>query len=585
MRLRRLLRKGLVASAVAAILWVVAAPIVYRSLDRRFPYPVDSLVFHSSGHVHAAGPERSEIARTVAPDEQWRRPIALEEMGRWLPLATIAIEDVRFRSHSGVDARAVLRATVRNVRSLRVREGASTISMQIVGMTQRTPRTLKGKAIEAFRALQAEELLGKDKILEHYLNLVPYGGNVVGAAMGAEAWFGCDASDLSLGEAALLAGLPQAPSWLRPDRHPERARKRRGAVLASMLRAGWITDEQAAQAEAVPIPAQLWPSRAEAPSIPATLHAGAWALAERPEGGQTTLQPRLQSRVHRIAQEHRRHLPEGADIAIVAIDVDTASIVAHLGSSAADDPVDGQVDGARAWRSPGSTLKPFVYGAAIEQGRLRPESLLDDSAVDLDGWEPTNFDPTFQGQVTLADALRQSLNIPALRAARVAGLDRCLGVMEAAGLVLPEGIAEDSGLALVTGGTRVRLVDLTNAYATLARGGLFAPVRLWNDEAAAAPQVRALSASTCEAINDILSDEHRAPRVRGGASHVGGIGFMWKTGTSSGHRDAWAVGHNGTLAIGVWVGHFNGAGDPSFVGAEVAEPILAELMAAVGRQR
>ncbi|MFT5733914.1 MAG: penicillin-binding protein 1C, partial [Planctomycetota bacterium] len=153
---------------------------------------------------------------------------------------------------------------------------------------------------------------------------------------------------------------------------------------------------------------------------------------------------------------------------------------------------------------------------------------------------------------------------------------------EAAGVVLPDASRVDSGLALITGGTRVRLVDLVNAYATLARGGLFRPVELWDDLDArpqAAHATRAISAETCAALNDILSDEHRAPKIHGGASHIGGVGFMWKTGTSSGHRDAWAVGHNGELAVGVWVGRFSGAGDPAYVGAEAAEPILAEFMA------
>ncbi|QDV06228.1 Penicillin-binding protein 1F [Planctomycetes bacterium Poly30] len=583
-RLRRWLVRAAAGGGLAIAAAWLAAPLGYRLLDARYPLSLASLELPPSGHVSAAegGPE---FARRVAKDEQWRRPVPLSEMGRWLPLATIAIEDVRFREHGGVDARAVARAAVRNVRSLRVREGASTLTMQLVGMTHRTPRTLRGKAIEAFRALQVEDRLSKDEILERYLNAVPYGANVVGAAMGAEAWFGCSAADLSLGEAALLAGLPQAPSRLQPDRHPERARARREAVLSAMRRAGLITEDEAIAAREVPVPQRLWPGRSGAPPLPATLHAAAWSLGERPSGGTTALRPELQTLADRLVRAHCERLAPGTEIALLAIDVAGARVVAHIGSAAQNDPLDGQVDGARAWRSPGSTLKPFVYAAAMEAGLIDADTLLDDTALDLDGWRPTNFDGafgSFGGRVTVADALRRSLNLPALRAGQIAGLDRCLGLIEAAGVVLPESARRESGLALVTGGTRVRLVDLVNAYATLARGGLYRPTGLWADGSDGTLEaVRAISETTCEVLNDILSDEHRAPRIHGGGSHVGGVGFMWKTGTSSGHRDAWAVGHNGEFSVGVWVGRFSGAGDPAYVGAEVAEPILAEFMAAL----
>lgn len=581
LRVRRALQRSALAGLVLGVFVWLSAPFLFQWLDRRHPFLIESLEQPSSGHLHAAS-GGAEFARRVALDEQWRRPISLTEMGQWLPLATTAIEDVRFYQHAGVDARAVLRAALRNVRSLRVREGASTLTMQLVDMTHRTPRSLRGKAVEAFRALQVERLLTKDEILERYLNAVPYGANVVGASMGAEAWFGCAPSELALGEAALLAGLPQAPSRLQPDRHPERARARRDAVLARMLKAKMITAGQANAARAVPIPHRLWPANHGVPPLPATLHAAAWALQERPAGGASSLRPRLQALSDRLVQSHRARFPAGTDIAVLAIDVASARVVCHVGSASAGDPLDGQVDGARAWRSPGSTLKPFIYAAGMDQGLLDADSMLEDTPLNLDGWRPTNFDELFGGRVTVADALRRSLNLPALRAGQLAGLGRCIGVLEAAGVVLPDASRVDSGLALITGGTRVRLVDLVNAYATLARGGLFRPVELWDDldtRPQAAHGTRAISAETCAALNDILSDEHRAPKIHGGASHIGGVGFMWKTGTSSGHRDAWAVGHNGELAVGVWVGRFSGAGDPAYVGAEAAEPILAEFMA------
>ena len=290
------------------------------------------------------------------------------------------------------------------------------------------------------------------------------------------------------------------------------------------------------------------------------------------------MDPALQGFLERTVARHRRRFPAGTDIAAVLIDIERAAVVAHVGSADPTDPLDGLVDGARATRSPGSALKPFVYGAAFDAGVLTPASRLEDGPMDLAGWRPQNFEVDFGGSVTVGDALRRSLNLPALRAAGDAGLGRVIGVIEGAGVDLPAGAFDDTGLALVTGGAAVTLVDLCTAYATLGRGGLHVPTRIFGDEPLEAP-TRALSEVTCEALFTILSDSARAPRVAGGMSHVGGHGFMWKTGTSSGHGDALAAGHNHRHALAVWVGRFDGAGGPSFVGQTAAEPILAEVFA------
>lgn len=561
------------AVGVAALCGISVTVLLY-ALDARFPLDIERLDAPASPLIEDA--EGTTLARRIAGDEQWCEPIAFDAMGHWLPLATVAIEDERFRSHLGVDVRAVLRATAVNLGAGRIREGASTISMQLIGMSFRTPRTLSGKAVEAFRALQLERALSKDEILRCYLNRAPYGGNVVGVSMAARAWFGKAPADLSLGEAALLAGLPQMPERLRPDRAPERARARRAAVLESMLELGVIDADQARSASRSPLPTTLQ-SGASLRADEAQ-HGANWALSRRPGGGRTTIRLPVQRTVQSVVDRHTPRLPRGADVAVVVIDVEAAAVIAHVGSADFGDPIDGQVDGARARRSPGSALKPFIYAAAIESGRLAPDGVLEDRALDLDGWRPSNFDAGTSGEVTVGEALRRSLNLPAFRVAQLAGLERCVGLIEASGVELPEGVIARSGLALVTGGTEVSLIDLTTGYATFARGGRYVPTRLFVDESSEEP-TRAMSESTAEAIFEILSDEARAPHVRGGPSHVGGLGFMWKTGTSSGFADAWAVGHDRTLAVGVWVGRFDGAGDPAFVGSETAEPILAELFA------
>lgn len=562
--------------AAGAALCGIGGAASFFALDAKYPLDLSAFAAPESPRVdHANG---GALTERVAADEQWRRSLVIDAMGPWLPLAAVAIEDERFWSHGGVDGRSVLRAAWVNAKSGRIRQGGSTITMQAVGMAMRAPRTYPGKAVEAFRAVQLERAWTKPEILEHYLNRVPLGGNVTGVSMGARAWFGKRAADLSLGEAALLAGLPQGPERLRPDRHPVRARQRRRAVLSAMLSLGMIDSDQAQSANASPLPTELSrgieaQSRAE--------HASSWALAERPSGGVTTIQPRIQGILQDVIKRHRPRLPRGADVAAVTIDIGSATVAGYVGSADFDDPLDGQVDGARARRSPGSTLKPFIYAAAMEAGRLSHADLLSDRPLSLDGWRPTNFDKGSGGDVRVGEALRRSLNLPAIRAARLAGLARVIGMIEAAGVHLAPGTAADAGLALVTGATRVSLLDLTNAYATLGRGGLFVETTLFADERRGGPPkpTRAMSEETAGAIFDMLSDSHRAPLVHGGPSQIGGLGFMWKTGTSSAHADAWAVGTDRRLAIGIWVGHFNGAGEPAFTGSEIAEPILAELFA------
>ncbi len=545
--IRRLGRTTLV-SLLAALGGFAVADALYpfpqELLERR---PVSPEVLDRHGRM---------LFTRTASDEQWRRPIPLEETGSWLAKATIAVEDRRFREHRGVDPLAAGRAVGQLVSSGRVVSGASTITMQVCRMMEPRSRTLTTKAIEAFRALQLERRRTKDEILELYLNLAPYGGNFRGVECAARRWFGKAAADLSLEEAALLAGLPQSPTRLRPDRHPEAARARRDHVLARMLEEGFVDEEQYERARSAPLVLEPTPRRRIAS------HAALLALARRASGGRTTIDLDVQRELERLAADHLRDLPAESDLAAVVIDVARAEIVALLGSADLDDPLDGQVNGALALRSSGSTLKPFVFAAALDSLRLEPDSVIDDAPIELAGWTPENFDGSFDGEVGVEEALRRSLNVPALRVAVRTGLHRCLGVMEGCGLRFPRGVLSRSGLALVTGATEVALLDLTNAYATLARDGVHRPAKIFPDDPS--PERRVLTGTTCRILGDILASGDRPA-------------FSSKTGTSSAHRDAWAVGWDGTLAIGVWIGRFGGSGHVSYTGREAAEPLLRRL--------
>lgn len=566
-RIPRRIRRWMLASGVcltgsAMVVFVVLWCCFRFPADRLNSLPVSPRVTDRSGQV---------LLQVVGEDDHWRFPVALDEMSPWLIQATIAAEDERFDTHAGVDPIAVVRASLQNLKSQQVVSGASTLTMQLCRMLDPRPRSLSAKLIESVRSLQAEQILSKSEILEHYLNLAPYGGNIRGVEAAARRYFGRSCRDLSLGQAALLAGLPQAPSRFRPDRFPEAALRRRKYVLSRMVTTGVIFALQEKRALAEPVASPL---RSESDFAVAP-HAAWLALRKRPSGGQTTIDTTLQQSVEDEVSKHSESLPASSDIAVVVIDIESSEIRALVGSSNPRDPVDGQNNGVIARRSPGSALKPFLYAAAFESRRLNADCRIPDTPLDRGGWKPDNFDRSFRGSMTVAEALRESRNVPAIRVTEAIGLQRCIGVIQSCGVQIPPEAGRIGGLSLAVGGVETTLLDLTNAYATLGRNGDCRPPRLFSDDVAVTH--RALSARTCRSLNEILSSRHRCPYGLETVSPESIPWFMWKTGTSSGRRDAWAVGHNGRVAIGVWVGRFSGGGHPDFVGRTAAEPLLVSL--------
>jgi penicillin-binding protein 1C len=568
-RFRRLRRA--VRLLCLVVLGTAAAGAAVFFLD---PFPLERLE-DPPGSPAVFDREGRPLLLLASADGRWHIPVPRERMSRRLRDATVAVEDSRFRHHHGVDVAALGRAALQNVTSARVVSGASTITMQLCRLMEPRPRNLPAKAKEAIRALQLERLLGKDEILECYLNLAPYGGNIHGVEAASRIWLGKGAADLSLAEAALLAGLPQSPTRYRPDLHPDRAAARRRTVLARMLEEGMIDEAERAEAEAAPVVVRPLAGAGGRLSTGFGRHAAWWALMRRPRGGRTTIDLDLQTVVELAARDHAARLPPGSDAAVVVLHVPTGEIRALVGSTDYRDPRDGQVNGALARRSPGSALKPFLYAAAFATGRFGPESTIPDEPIERAGWRPRNFRPGFAGDLSAAECLRRSLNIPALLVTEATGLTRCIGTLRAAGVRLPEGAAGRGGLAIATGAVEVRLLDLTNGYATIGRGGTCRPAVLFPDEEA--PESRALSASVCAALDHILSCRARPARGLEGREREQVSWFMWKTGTSSGRRDAWAVGHNGRFAIGVWAGHFSGRGHVEYTGKAAAEPLLATL--------
>ena len=575
-RLRRNFRRCF----ISLILLATSTAAIVAAFQIVFPFPIEKLEQWPTSPRVEDRTGRS-LLQLVGDDGQWRFPIPLDEMSPWIMQATIAAEDERFHEHSGVDTTALLRAVLQNLYAAEVVSGASTISMQLCRMVDDRPRTITAKLIETSRAIQIERRYSKSEILEHYLNIAPYGGNVRGIEAASLRYFQKSAGNLSLGEAALLAGLPKSPTRFRPDRYPERAKIRQAYVLRRMREVGMISSRQEQLARSWQVDcrsesAQHDNDQRNAGNFRQSGAHAAWlGLRRRPEGGRTTINPTCQTTTETLVNGHLADLPAGSDIAVVAIDIVNSEIVALVGSADFSDPVDGQVNGVLARRSPGSTLKPFLYAAAFDARRLNADSVVHDSAIERGGWRPDNFDRTFQGQMTVADALRESRNVPAILLLEALGTSRCIAVLEAAGVRFPKNAEQLGGLAIAVGAIETTLLDLTNAYATLGRKGRFAKPRLFVDEIL--EQRVVLSESACQTVNAILASTERVPRGCEGVPSSQLPWFMWKTGTSSGRRDAWAIGHNGRFAIGVWVGRFSGAGHEAFLGREAAEPLLTRL--------
>jgi penicillin-binding protein 1C len=511
----------------------------------------------------------------LGPGDLDCRPVYEPQPGDWIAQAIVAAEDQRFWRHPGVDVLALARAVRQNVTSLRTVSGASTLSTQVIRLLEPRPRNLWSKAVEAVRALQMERLLSKEAILAQYLNRAPFGGNIVGIEAAARRYFGKGAADLSLAEASLLAGLPQSPSRLRPDRHPGRARLRQQYVLDRMRACGFITERERADALGQPLVVRPARQPFRAPHF--------CAAVGRPSGDAANLLVRttLDAPLQRVAEEALRHAADRMagtldGGAVVILDVRTGALRALVGSPDYAARGHGQVNGALAARSAGSTLKPFAYARAIDRGLLAPHTILADVPALYRDYEPANFDPTFRGLVSARDALVQSLNLPALDVERRLGQPMFYTTLRELGFDTLSRPAAHYGLGLVLGNGEVRLLDLANAYACLARGGVWQPVRVLEDAAPAAGRP-VFSPEACWLVTDMLGGDERAMDTTGHAADVRLPPLAWKTGTSAGFRDAWTVAYNPEYVIGVWVGHPDGASSEQWVGRKAAVPIVWEI--------
>jgi penicillin-binding protein 1C len=506
-------------------------PALAWVLDRAFPPPMAR--FENTAREVTARDGRT-LSVWPAPGGVWRLRTSPGQVPPHLLALLIAAEDRRFHAHPGVDPLALARAAAQWVRAGRVVSGGSTLSMQAARLLEPRPRNLTSKAIEIVRALQLEWRHGKQGVLEIWLTLAPQGGNLEGLRAGALAWFGRPVQALDAGEAALLVALARRPEALRPDRHPEAARRARDAVLL-------------ARAPDIASPAEITlAGEVPARRLPMPRHAPHAARA-----GATTLDLDLQRAVEVVAREALARLPERVSLAIMVSDLRTRETRALVGGDWMNPARAGALDLTRAVRSPGSTLKPLIYALAFEAGVVTPETVMEDLPRRFGDYAPENFDRAFQGRLRIADALRQSLNQPAVALLDEVGPLRLASVMKAGGAPprLPPG-AEPS-LPLALGGVGVTLRELVGLYARLGDGG----------------------GSLIEARAANLASAILVQPLPGG----GPAGIAWKTGTSWGGRDAWALGMDQRHVVGIWVGRPDGTPMPNATGARLALPLLGQV--------
>jgi len=548
-----------------------AAVLGLEAADRAYPPPLDKARTVSAEVLDADG----QLLRAFAtPEGRWRLKTMAKDVDAQFVRMLIAYEDQRFWEHKGVDPWALMRAAWQFASHGRIVSGASTLSMQVARLIEpREGRSFTAKLRQLARAIQIERRLSKAEILDLYLTHAPYGGNLEGIRAASLAYFGKEPRRLTVSEAALLVALPQLPEKRRPDRQLKAAETARQRVLTRMAVSAVIGEGEAERAAAVAIPNH----RLQLPAFAA--HVAESALRKEPKviQHQTTLRRPIQKALETVAKDAAAKLGPKVSIAMVMADARTGEIVGELGSADYFDASrSGWIDMTRVSRSPGSTLKPFIYGLAFEEGLVSQETIIEDRPADFFGYRPRNFDMTYQGDVSIRQALQLSLNVPAVRLLDAVGPSRMMMRFRRADVrpILPPN--EAPGLAIGLGGLGINLKDLVQLYTALANRGK--PMRLGDGIQDQPSQIEG------EPLLDPVATWQIADILSGVLPPAGAVqrGIAYKTGTSYGYRDAWSVGFDGRYVLGVWVGRPDNGAVPGLTGFGTAAPILFEGFAKSG---
>ena len=547
----------------------------------------------------------------LADDGMWRMSENNNTVSPLLHQAMLTAEDKWFYYHFGINPVSIATALYDNIKAGEVVRGGSTITMQLARLMEPKARNVPNKLIEMFRAIQLELAYSKSEILNFYFNMLPYGGNIVGTGAASRLYFNKPQHAISLGEAALLAAIPNSPEGLRPDKFPENARKARAKILDRLLAHRQISEQQWQEALQEPIPTKRYPLPFNAPHLSRMLvKRNRWDSATTADSRiYTTIDAKVQETATHILREYLKAAAAGianhhlqshsaSTGAIVVMDTQSRQVLAMVGShNFFDQDASGQVNGALAPRSPGSALKPFVYALAMEQGLITPETLLFDVPVTYSGYEPANYDGIYNGYVTAHQALARSLNVPAVNLnARLKDITLHAFLKQAGITTLVP--TQKYGLSMVLGGCEVNLLELTTLYAGLANMGEFASYQLTlrqpiNATGLDTAKIESMSQrlfreETSFIITEMLTTSQlptntvKNPEAFESTLNLPKI--AWKTGTSYGHRDAWCIGYSPKLTIGIWLGNFDGKGSPMLSGTDAATPVLFALFSALTGQ-
>ena len=518
-----------------------------------------------------------------AGDGIWRLRTSPGEIPDRLKRMLLAKEDRWFYYHPGINPVAVVRAVLQNSISGRRMSGASTITMQIARMLEPKERTYGSKLAEMFRALQLEWRYSKDELLEMYLSTIPLGGNIEGLRSASLLYYQTPLERLNIARLIDLILIPNDPNGLRPDKCGE-------VLLASRIRhasawqaMGLISEEDSSVIWSTPANASRGTLPRETPQFAARIQ----SFSKHQSDIRSSLDLDLQHRVAALLAQHLRTWKRiGVNNgAVLVVANATREIRAYVGTGDFDDDVSGgQVDAVRAIRSPGSTLKPFLYAIEMEKGTLTPRTMLLDTPYDAEGFYAENYDGTYSGLVYASEALQRSLNVPMVRLLKKSGLSSFVDFLGGMGISSVTDQRPQLGLSMILGGCGVTLEEMTAAYATFPAGGVYRPLRFVSDAPLDTTQDRRVfSAATAYMVTDILSGLERPDLPNNFESAMTLPKVAFKTGTSYGRRDAWCMGYSSEFTVGVWIGNVNNRGNPELVGSKSAAPLLIDVFTSISR--